>query len=364
MERVQDTDIPVPGASRLLPPLLWCLYPGSWSESFPVALNDLITPILRQRVKLLYEAPASRFPAEVKETWLYLLCWDEQEALAVGDLLGAEGLQLDRVTGKVEFKDPDPPRLRRSDEETLLAKFILKDLGLEIFYTWCPDDREGPHKHWKVSELRTHKGEKDEQQDGWYATIAMANQAFSASGSPALPRNHPANPAGPSGQEGSARPDERMEDAADDLAYWNRYDNPSGAAPVEERPPPLPYVTMRAGPAPVLAEDNRDEQGERSSEAQWNMFSDVSDEIDPDHHFGEMLHSISGQQPLRPFQRDRSAEPLAPETAIREHIFKTVLDMREYFRDTVDRLQRLAESVGMDLHEFESLIVDATSYGA
>ncbi|KAI9787388.1 MAG: hypothetical protein M1816_007521 [Peltula sp. TS41687] len=347
-----------PNSSDLLPPLLVCLHAGSSSNGFPSALNDLITPILRQRIKLLYDAPPFiQEHATENGSWIYHLCWDVRQAKALGEIFFAKGLQLHPSTGKVMYEEPGRPMFRRLDRETLEACFTLKDLGLKILYTWCPDDHEGPSCYWKMSELLPC-GEGRDEHGGWWPTMAIANGVFFGRQTPDYGRIYGFE-VGLHAQIGFGQPDERMQDEGEDAAYWNRYDDITDRPSHPAGSPPLPYDAARAGPAPAAAAEKDVVQTEQDEPAAQEA---SDDSVDRDHYFDRMMENIARRDSVSSDGKvTRSISIMSDvrtdtEKAIEQHIVSELQSMREYFNRTVYSLENLGRKGGMPVEYFEYLL--------
>lgn len=202
-------------SSATLPSLLACLPTAFASPRPPPALLELLSPILKQRVQLLSESPSTT-------SWLPLLNWDAQEAAKLAQIVESASLEPHPVSGEIELaSEPEDPKYRRIDEETLQALVNIPDTGLAVVYIWATADGT---QAWKVAELKP----LDEGWQGnaapWESSIRAADDAFES-------KTH-----GPTIVTESAT-GTGQEDEEEDDSYWDRYDATPGRTPA--RTPPV-----------------------------------------------------------------------------------------------------------------------------
>ncbi|KAJ5806217.1 uncharacterized protein N7503_003819 [Penicillium pulvis] len=212
-----------PEPRDLLPPLLACLPTAFVSPRPPPALLPLLSPILRQRVKILSEVSSSP-----NESWLRLLCWDANKAERLQTLVDGASFEPHPVSGEIELPDEMPLTYKRIDDETLRAQCLLPDFNLAVIYLWCPTDVEGGGRGWRMTELLPHEGPAADEHT-WASSIGEANvQAKERLYSDMLDS--------PIENQGSNEQDQQEED--DDADYWAQYDATPNRTPGPKTPAP------------------------------------------------------------------------------------------------------------------------------
>lgn len=185
-----------------LRPLLLCLATAAASKRAPPALIPLLTPINKQRVKLL--------ASEEDTTWLRLLSsrasgqWDR-----LIEIVSRDEYEPHPASGEIELSFVPTPQYHRSDAETLKAKITLPDLELTVIYLWCDDADPGPERipdKWRVHEILP--GAPQDKESRWEFTLDKAEDSFRES---AL--------------EGGESSSEKVVESDD---YWDQYDRTPG----------------------------------------------------------------------------------------------------------------------------------------
>ncbi|KAJ4287176.1 hypothetical protein N0V90_012574 [Kalmusia sp. IMI 367209] len=221
--------IPPPDARELLPPLLACLATATASRQPPPALLPLLSPILRQRVQLL-----------ACDNWLSLLCWDNQVASRLPEVLGNLHVEPHPASGEIEIEDPDQILYRRSDAETLHAKLVLREYGIVPTYLWCTGGDQG--NRWELAELRGIQDLDDGTE--WFPSMSEAAEA-------GFRRKQPSANGITNHSLASLRPDQQPpqhNDEEDDDAYWAAYDRTPGRTPHKQSPAPPTNTRVQIGP--------------------------------------------------------------------------------------------------------------------
>ena len=220
---------PPPSKDTLLLTLLASLPLSFVSNRPPPALLPILSPILRQRVKLLPDT------ASPDSTWLTLLCWESSQAAELPNIVETVSFEPHPVSGEVEFGDMERIRYRKLDEETLQSNFRLTDSGLEIVCVWCEGDQEGGEDGWRVSEVKPLQDASKDKSRPWYNTVSEADEMFKEDTAQSYSRPQTRAP-----QE--APRENEVEDGMDnDDAYWAQYDQASSQTPGQRltpNPPP------------------------------------------------------------------------------------------------------------------------------
>ena len=221
--------VPKPDPRELLPPLLACLPTAFASPRPPPALLPLLTPILRQRVRLLSDG-ASR-----SDSWLPLLSWDSQVASKLPAAVERIHIEPHPVSGEVEIEDVDDIQYRRVDPETLHCRLHVEEFNLLPIYLWCMGDGQGGGSGWRLAELRTLEDKDDGSE--WQESVQDADRNSGQSG---VNRRL---------QDGKAEPDDD-----DDSAYWAAYDRTPGRTPAKRSPAPTANKSNASVQLPTTSE--------------------------------------------------------------------------------------------------------------
>lgn len=212
---MKTVHVPPPSPRDLLPPLLACLSTASTSPQPPPALLPLLSPILRQRLQLLSS-----------DSWLSLLSWDRDVASRLQQAVSNIHVEPHPVSGEIEVEEPHVILYRRSDPETLHARFVLPEFGIVPTYLWCTGGEGGDT--WRLSELRGMDNTEDGTQ--WFHTVAEANEKGLCRTSTTSSTAH-LTPAP------AQRTPQHQEEDDDDDSYWAAYDRTPGRTPQQKRSP-------------------------------------------------------------------------------------------------------------------------------
>lgn len=214
-----------PDFSGLLAPILPALPTATASTEPAAGILPLLSPILRQRVKL--------FCSGSTEPWLRLLSYDTTKAAQLAELVQNGSLEPHPVSGEVEVDwDYDvETRYKRLDQETLQALTVLVGIGLAFQLVYCVNDAEGGSDGWRVGEVAVADKAAPFSQFGGAATIAEAEAKFRK------PRISEPSVVSSNGSttSGSDHMDEDGDDGDD--GYWDRYDATPARTPAVNRSP-------------------------------------------------------------------------------------------------------------------------------
>lgn len=363
---------PPPDARNLLPPLLACLPTAFASPHPPPVLLPLLSPLLRQRVKLL---SADAGPSE---TWLSLLCWDRgsaEKSERLAKTIESDAFEVHPVSGEIEFRDVNI-QYRRLDEETLQAKVAVTDLSLDVIYLWCEGDQEGGGNGWRVSEVTPHNGAVPET---WWATIGEADErAGEQVITEALRQSTTVrNPPLANGNLGTSC---ATDDEDNDEDYWAQYDQTPARTPAAKpltQPPQLAQVQGRArtkSEAEYFAQyaqvqpemDNDDPSKDRVAIGESSLHGDVmtsSISRGPwvDEH--ELLNAHATANPAKSTidQPSASSPTLVPDALSRmegsaELLSNSDVAIQQHISTSIKSLFRLSQNTGMGRQEFNRLV--------
>ncbi|KAI5849041.1 hypothetical protein BZA05DRAFT_81219 [Tricharina praecox] len=317
-----------PLPSTLLPPLLAHIPSTLTSPTPPESLYPLLTHLLRSRVKLL-SSP---------NNWASLLTWNATHGAALVSHLSTLDLTPHPSSGELELGHAQLNGIKRLDEETLNASLELADWGLTVIYTWSPNDPEGEDDAWRV--LDVHASSCAEDTALWHATVAAAEEAFSASRSTGGRKLSDATPLLP--QEAAAQGEEEEDD--DD--YWAMYDRSSAATPAAKELPNPPseeaYFSQYDEVVPAL--DSSIYSGSADSEVHTMATSPTSS---PPHAPRPLSAGSAGSDGKLAARLEEQAQNtgIQVEIAVKQHISTSLKSM-----------YRLAKQAGIGREEFAGII--------
>lgn len=290
-----------PDHASLLTPLLPALPAAAASTHPATKVLPLLSPILRQRVRLL--------SVSSEEPWLRLLCYDTGKAARLADIARGPGLEPHPVSGEVEVDwgyDAET-RYRRLDTETLQALVALAGLGVAFRLVYCVNDEEGGGDGWRVGEVTVADKPSPFSQFGGVSTIAEAERQFKEgqTGKATVQVN---------GTNGAGRADDDDDDDDDD-DYWGRYDATPARTPAEKRSP-APGVSN----ASQAANPFRPASAEDEYFAQYDRVQPAMDNHDPDEeaqqaHLGLAQHNATTLAQPWPGEAQRSGLLSRPDAA-------------------------------------------------
>jgi len=162
--------IPPPEPHGLLPPLLACLPTAFASRHPPPALLLLLSPILRQRLSLI----TSTSTTNASDNWLRLLCWDNEKAEKLKDIVEHGTYEPHPASGEIEIGDVNTLKYKRFDQDTLRSQISLPEWGLTAVYLWCADGEGG--NGWKLAELLPYE-QTPIPDESWSTSITEANSS-------------------------------------------------------------------------------------------------------------------------------------------------------------------------------------------
>lgn len=276
-----------PDPRVLLPPVLACLPTAFVSPLPPPALLPLLSPILRQRVKILTSVSSSP-----NESWLQLLCWDSAKAERLQSVVDGVEFEPHPVSGEIDLPEEIPVTYKRIDEETLRALLVLPDYRLSVIYLWCPTDEEGGGPGWRVAEVLPREAPADDEQT-WAPSISEANSAAKDKlYSDVLDLPTRETGAG----NGSAQPpaQQQEEEEEDDDAYWAQYDATPSRTPGPKTPAPQGASTL--GPSGLSETSYFSQYGDVQPAMDNHDPDEAQPEVGPTSLNGDILASLLRRQ--------------------------------------------------------------------
>lgn len=372
--------IPPPDYRSLLPPLLACLPTAFASPRPPPALLPLLSPILRQRVQLLAATASSP-----TDSWLPLLCWESTQAERLASIVEGEAFELHPVSGEIHFGHVPEITYRRLDEETLHARLVIPDLGLEVIYLWCQGDQEGGGDGWRVSEVipvNDHQGGRSTE---WWLSISEAGEKSSENILACALRENPdvvsSIPEKSSGKEQEILDD----DNDDDGDYWAQYDNTPARTPGPKQPGPgngsesvvrqglntsdIEYFARYGRVQPEM--DNDDPSEDRKTFGQSSLNGNVMipslsqaasnggpiaslhDQVQKSSKDQEQGADINQPAASSPSTASFTISKLEDSAAMQSH---GEVAIRQHVSTTIKSLFRLSRGAGIDRQEFDELV--------
>ncbi|KAK4681795.1 hypothetical protein QC764_110610 [Podospora pseudoanserina] len=269
-----------PDFGRLVTPLLSALPGASVSTQPPSTVLPLLSPILRQRVKLMSEAS--------QEPWIRLLTYDTAKVSKLTSIAQSGSLEPHPVSGEIEL-DWDynvEIRYKRLDEETLQALVVLKDFDLFVRLVYCINDAdgEGGPNGWRTGEVGTASSHSPLTEFGGFQSVSEAEAAFQAT--KAGGNRQPST----NGIRGVAvaMNTTAQEEEDDDDDYWARYDATPARTPA-----------MKQSPAPqsMRPEQPEIQRTQSAEDAYYAQYDDVQPAMDP-HDPDEEVEQVEAPPPL------------------------------------------------------------------
>lgn len=407
--------IPPPSPRDLLPPLLACLPTAFVSQRPPPALLPLLSPILRQRLSLLFSSASAPTAAG---GWLSLLSWDNTVAAHLAPKVESLTLEPHPSSGELEIEEPSVVEYRRLDEETLQCRMQMDEYGLVVCYLWVDNDEHGGGgAGWRVADVRTVEDKDDGS--AWYPTAESATDAFesgahnrstatngSGNGASSAPAHASAPAPGPAA-EGEAEEE-------DDDDYWASYDRTPGRTPARtpaKRSPAPPsnhahplshshlsttmtaadrarttseleyFARYAAEVQPALDGHDPDEENPEAGEstlngdslvttAQQDLQHDGADALPPPYTYPhepkshdtpqssshpslQQLDTLPAPRPVSPSSSQGSVERLEASAA---SMTAAEVGVKQFISTEIKSLFRLARGVGIERSEFERLV--------
>ncbi|RGP65644.1 hypothetical protein FLONG3_9147 [Fusarium longipes] len=258
--------LPQPDATQLLAPFLPALPPSTISTEPAIGILPLLSPILRQRVKLL--SPSS------SEPWIRLLCYDKAKIPELVQIAQGGSFEPHPVSGEVEvdWEYDAETRFRRVDEETFQSLVALSNLGLAFQLVYCVGDVEGGGDGWRVGEVTVTDKPSPFLHFGGASSIAEAERQYAETQAKKV-TDITKGTNGPS--QSLHVPDGGNQDEDDDDDYWARYDTTPARTPAQKSPAPPSKTTSQAGGA-------RAASAEDAYFAQYDGVQPAMDNHDPD----------------------------------------------------------------------------------
>ena len=366
--------IPRPDPQTVLPPLLACLPTAFASPHPPPALLPLLSPILRQRLKLL----ATNTASSSTESWLPLLCWEPDLAKSLVELVTeSDAYELHPISGEIEFGSVEPLKYRRLDEETLQSRIDAPEMGLTVVVLWCEDDIEGGgdggSNGWRIAEVKP----LDNQLNQWSLSMREAEEQAHQRAFEEVVRETD-EPTVKTHDEISG---ESENDNDDD--YWAQYDNTPARTPGTGRSPGQAPCTQQSKHPRTTSEA---EYFARYAKVQPEMDNDDPSSTDreavgastlngntltsrpgtmPRPELGDVLSNVSSplQQHIDANMNHPKASSPSSGPATVSHLedlaeSQSPSDMavKQHVSTSMKSLFRLCRGVGMDKTEFEDLV--------
>ncbi|KAE8148687.1 hypothetical protein BDV25DRAFT_157814 [Aspergillus avenaceus] len=352
-----------PEPRTLLPPLLACLPTAFVSPQPPPALLPLLSPVLRQRVKILSSVSTS-----ASESWSRLLCWDAGKADHLHSLIDETEFEPHPVSGEIELPDEIPVRYKRVDDETLQSRVLLPDYRLKVVYLWCPNDQEGGGPGWRVAELLPQEGNEDS--DGvWSISIGEAN---------AHAKEQLMEDALRAAEKDEQAAKTKEEEDDDDDDYWAQYDATPGRTPSVKTPAPNPqsslqhqdtseasYFSRYAEVQPAM--DSHDPEEEQSELGPSSLSGDLLANLlkaqpggeDPSHaplSNGAERNNTALNHPRPSSISSASSEAVAKLELEAENQSACEVGVKQHISSNIKSLFRLAKATGISRAEFQTLV--------
>lgn len=345
-----------PDPHVLIPPLLACLPTAFASPRPPPPLLALLSPILRQRVRLI---------TSPHENWLRLLCWDRQKAETIKEIIENSHFEPHPVSGEIEIGDVDGIRYKRFDSETLKAHLGLPDWGLSAIFLWCTGSEEG--NAWKLAELLPYEG-GILTDSTWATTVQDANSNA---------RERLVSEALQEAEVADRRPSLRVDE--DD--YWDQYDRSPGRTPALKKSPgpnqmPISereYYDRYSEVQPAM--DNHDpsetteDLGEssldgsmlsnilsRRSQHPTNKTPPPYEELREDSLDAEEDEGVVVNQPIPSSPSSHGSDTVARLEMGAEQYAASEVAIKQHISTSMKSMYRLARSSGIDRHEFGRIV--------
>lgn len=321
------------------------------------------------------------------DSWLGLLSWESSEAERLVNIVKGNPFELHPVSGEFDFGDVQKLLYRRLDEETLLARVAIPDLGLMIVYLWCEGGHEGIGTDWRVSELKPIESFSECTSNGWSPSIPEAEAKWREK---VVINGQSEVSSIPTIQEPQSTETGAIED--DEDAYWARYDFTP-----KRSPGPKPSGINQTAPANLTTDSSRaglttsdDEHYARYEKVQPEMENDDPsqdrkvlgesslngnalvpsiDQIPPSPPYGNLRlsfrHTMSGsdskpEDSMINHSPASSTSRASPTVARLEESAETIshgeMAIRQHVSTTIKSMFRLSRAVGMDRLEFDELV--------
>ena len=390
--------IPDPQVEDLLLPLLAHIPIAFSSTRAPPSLLPLLAPILRSRVTLLAgysHGESSTELASPSDSWLSLLSWSTNGAELCQSL--AQQDFSPHPSGEFEIGEYEFRGIRRFDTETVKARVMLLERGIEALYVWVTarEDKEGG-EGWKVVDVRMPTECEAENKEKWYRTVAAAEEGFREEAQQQQHHSGKETPhclSSPSpGQESDSQENQEGDDS-----YWDLYDRSPARTPaasqnkrhlptedeyfaqystvtpaLDPSTPPASSENLRQYPGttaqPQLSPQPQSQpqpQLQPPSSLHPSAFTPYTVPISPPHSFPSKPVSLTSETPSStaqltthspratspsmqssvPVLENRAAAQLQAEVSIKQHI-----------STTIKSLFRLARVSGIAREEFERVV--------
>lgn len=290
------------------------------------------------------------------------------------------------MSGEFDFGDVRELLYRRLDEETLLARVAIPDLGLMIVYLWCEGGHEGIGTGWRVSEARPVERFSEDTPNGWSPSIPEAEAKWRDK---VVIKGQSEDSSIPTIQEPQSTEPGDIED--DEDAYWARYDftprSPGPRPSGKNQTVPASITTDSSRPGPTTSDDeyyaryekvqpemeNDDPLQDRKvlgeSSLNGNAVVSSTDQVPPSPPHGSIClslrHTLSGsdskpEDSMINHSPASSTSRASPMVARLEESAETIshgeMAIRQHVSTTIKSLFRLSRAAGMDRLEFDELV--------
>lgn len=354
---------PPPDPQTLLPPILACLPSAFASRRPPPALFPLLSPILRQRVRLLSETSSGSSDSS-DSSWLSFLCWESYDASELTSIVEKADFEPHPVSGEVELGEISRPQYRRLDEETLQSMLKVQDMGLSVVFLWCTEDQEGGKDGWRVSEVLPLNTTFDRTSRPWSSSVDEAEDELRESY--LFSRSESQNGVSHASLNGS-KSQAATDDTDDD--YWARYDQTPSQTPGDEpssfqssRPKDESadedYFSRYARVQPAM--DNDDPSAKKENRTLLEPNGGLRCLEDPSGAHRDEFESHQNEAENRIIHTRPSS---SSSSAVVSHLEKSAgsqshaeFAVQQHISTSMKSLFRLARGAGIDKVEFERLV--------
>ncbi|KAL7268048.1 hypothetical protein RUND412_009340 [Rhizina undulata] len=227
--------VPPPVVQELIPPFLAHLPTAFTSPQPPPSLFPLLSPILRQRIRLLSSSSSTPSPGD---TWLSLLTWSSSSASNIVSQLSNWEFNPHPASGEPEAGETIFKGIQRVDREMLKAAVELIELDIVIIFTWIANDPDGEDDGWRIMDIKLVSELDVSPDQKWYPTVGEADTAFYNGDSELSVMETLVRKASLGGPPPINEPEQSHDDGDDD--YWNMYDRTPARTPAVPQQPDQP----------------------------------------------------------------------------------------------------------------------------
>lgn len=345
--------IPSPDLHPLIPQLLACLPTAFVSPRPPPALVSILSPILQQRLQLL----SSDLTSAPDDTWLKLLCWNNEQASQLQEIVESTTFEPHPVSGELEIGDLGSISFKRYDSETLRCQIPLPEWNLTVICLWCIE--ELGKGEWKVAELEPYDPSL-EKDSSWHSSVTEATKSATSNGRLHLNSTNGIRAGADTGA------------GEDDSDYWAQYDRTPGRTPAKTSPAPgisnytygpseQDYYARYGDVQPAIDADDPSEQADENSTLNGNTVAGITSRYQ-DYQSNDITRvlprdaepQLQNPQPSPPPSQGSDTVAKLEETA-ETHSFSEI-GIRQHISTSVKSMYRLARSCGIERDEFQRMI--------